>query len=108
MTPLPMTNDEYLGPADDLRRIIDKLGDERQLSYGDSWRWMSAIMQEAYPNIKHITMVGYFHPWYMILTKLMRLLKSPGHMDSWRDIIGYAQLVLDDLKEAERSYVPGK
>jgi hypothetical protein len=37
--------------------------------------------------------------WMMILNKLMRLLFTPYSEDNWKDIAGYAQLVLRFMEE---------
>lgn len=39
----------------------------------------------------------------MIVVKLVRLMSSPTHIDSWRDIEGYAKLVRDRLERDERN-----
>lgn len=48
------------------------------------------------------------HEWYeiaisKIIMKLARLSVSPGHIDSWHDIAGYAVLVEQYLKEEENA-----
>lgn len=38
----------------------------------------------------------------MILHKIARIVNgNPNYIDSWRDIIGYAQLVVDELNQTE-------
>ena len=76
----------------------EKVIKERGKLYGPTWHLTSKIV-----TLLHV--MGYmdtillddvvFHNWFMILGKLMRLLKSPRHIDSWVDIAGYAQLVID-------------
>ena len=39
------------------------------------------------------------HAVYMILDKLARAAWNPWHIDNWKDIQGYAQLVIDELLE---------
>jgi hypothetical protein len=34
-----------------------------------------------------------------IVTKLVRLVITPTHLDSWQDIQGYAKLIYDSIKE---------
>lgn len=39
----------------------------------------------------------------MILHKIARILSGdPDHIDSWQDISGYAQLVVDELEHTEK------
>lgn len=52
---------------------------------GDSWRGMNPYMQEALDMIQH---------------KIARILNGdPTYEDSWVDIVGYAQLALDRVKQ---------
>lgn len=82
--------------------------DERDAQYAESWE-IQGLVLGVMPRqaTAKIIEAGYFHPWYMILTKLMRLLVSPTHADSWLDIIGYAQLVLDDFQKTAPEEVEG-
>ena len=72
----------------------------RQAQYGESWVWLGMVIQILKPFLTLLINSGFFHPWYQIMTKLIRLLVSPNHLDSWRDIIGYAELVVTEM-EAE-------
>ena len=40
----------------------------------------------------------YFYPWMEIVGKIVRACWSPDNADHWRDIIGYATLILKDLE----------
>lgn len=73
------------------------ISNERNHLYGNSWELTSRVLSDVLPYI--VELGPYFHPWYMILTKLMRILWSPKHVDNWVDIIGYAELVLQDMNQ---------
>ena len=40
-----------------------------------------------------------YYNWVIILNKLTRLLADPLNIDSWKDIAGYASLVVNYLEE---------
>jgi hypothetical protein len=44
---------------------------------------------------------GVYYHWFQILGKLCRAAINPMRQDTWTDIVGYAQLALDRLKENE-------
>jgi len=44
---------------------------------------------------------GYFFNWMMILNKLIRALYTPNDPDHWKDIAGYATLVMNDIVKEE-------
>lgn len=46
---------------------------------------------------------GFFYSWFLILGKLVRAIYSPENPDHWRDICGYAKLVLNDLENSPKS-----
>jgi hypothetical protein len=78
----------------DAREVIK----ERGTVYGPTWMLTSKVVAllQALGHMNAILQDGVvFHNWFMILGKLMRLLASPRHIDSWVDIAGYAQLVID-------------
>lgn len=80
---------------------------DRAETYGPTWFLTSKVLQMLY--LEPGTMIlsdllndgVVFHNWFMILGKLMRLLKSPRHLDTWKDIAGYARLVVDYIEEAD-------
>jgi hypothetical protein len=43
------------------------------------------------------------HNWVLILSKLIRILFTPYKRDHWADIVGYAQLVVEQLDKAKES-----
>ena len=78
----------------DHREVIN----ERASVYGPTWHLTSKIVAMLCDlGVMDIILRDgvVFHNWFMTLGKLMRLLKTPRHIDSWVDIAGYAQLVID-------------
>jgi len=82
---------------------------ERGRDYGGAWvltgqvlALIQARVGQPQFDMNFIEMyANLFHPWYMILNKLMRIVWSPDKLDNWIDIAGYAQLVIDYLKGDE-------
>ena len=79
---------------------------ERGHVYGPTWFLTSLIiaaLRKYNPTLLDDLMDDgvVFHNWFMILGKLMRLLKSPRHIDTWQDIAGYAQLVIDYIEKGD-------
>lgn len=77
---------------------------ERAKIYGPTWTLTSKLIAILH-NLGHMdSIMGdgiVYHNWFMILSKLMRLLASPRHIDSWVDIAGYAQLVIDYMTKGD-------
>ena len=80
-----------------------ELLDEREAQYGQAWETTGVILGglrvDLYKMIHSSSWLSF--NWIMILNKLTRALKTPNDKDHWRDIIGYAQLVLNRLEEEE-------
>lgn len=79
----------------------------REVLYGDAWKVQGILI--SFLQLDHLNAIvtaGYYHPWYMILTKLIRLLYSPRNLDSWKDIIGYANLVVKELEAKPKELRP--
>ena len=73
----------------------------RRSTYGQSWLMSGAILNailEFGATTDKLIYSGYHWPWDAIMNKLARLLETPDHIDSWRDIEGYARLVREDLE----------
>lgn len=74
---------------------------ERDKTYGVAWWMQGSWIQLVLPQV--IDLVNnfpkYFFPWLLITNKCLRILKSPQELDHWKDIQGYAQLVIDDLEK---------
>ena len=75
----------------------------REVDYGNSWILTGRIMSLliAYAPMKPEMFGKFWHPIFMIVVKLCRALVTPAKRDHWRDIQGYAQLVLDDLGDED-------
>lgn len=92
-----------MGDPQSLRQLLK----ERKEQYGEAWKlsgqWMSIMTFEKPDIFNRILETPYFYNWTIILNKLARLLFTPSHIDSWKDIAGYAQLVVDDLEAANKT-----
>jgi len=69
---------------------------ERAQTYGETWKVTGEALKFIGPHMDRLFDSGMAYPWLMVFAKLMRLLASPNHLDSWRDIVGYATLVVKD------------
>jgi hypothetical protein len=76
---------------------IDGLVQERGEQYGEAWKVTGKAVEFFSQYTKRLEATLYWFPWLMILNKLVRILFSPNVVDHWKDIQGYAQLVIDDL-----------
>lgn len=79
---------------------VKKLLTERGESYGDAWQFTGSMVKPVRHRVADLAENSpeIYLPWTMILNKLARILVTPHHTDHWRDIIGYATLVLDWLE----------
>jgi hypothetical protein len=84
----------------------------REKDYGDSWKLTGRIIALmipyrdqfiTYPDNHPESFGKYWHPVLMIVVKLCRALVSPQNLDHWKDIQGYAQLVIDDFMVDEQA-----
>lgn len=91
-----MGNPEKLG---DIRSLIH----ERDEAYGSAWKvtgsWLIELIGNLPVNKPNILRTPYLFAWIMILNKLHRALATPKDIDHWRDIAGYAQLVIEDIED---------
>lgn len=82
---------------------VDKLLKERDVQYGQAWKWtglmMHPIQAKAAELLKNAP--DLYYNWIIILNKLVRLLADPYHADSWKDIAGYATLVVNHINETQ-------
>ena len=78
---------------------IEKLLNERQKTHGEAWHLTGRVLGMLYLNLVVIMtqFPEYAFAWIMILNKLVRALQAPDEIDHWRDIAGYAQLVVNNL-----------
>ena len=80
--------------------------EERSAQYANAWRLQGHIVRiplvrALLDQMLHTFPEAWF-PWVMVLNKLLRALGSPRKLDHWDDIIGYATLVVDHLKEHDK------
>ena len=85
---------------------INKLLDQRQSVYGDFGKGvrLEAKMMQLLNKIHkehngHLLSDRHQSYFFRILIKLSRLGVSPDHLDSWKDIEGYAHLIHKDIME---------
>jgi predicted acylesterase/phospholipase RssA len=83
-------------------QTTEQLLQERE-RYLEAWRKTGVMSHSLTAEIAHLHFVfpeGWFN-WGIILNKLVRILGDPKHLDSWRDIAGYATLVVEYLEKEE-------
>ena len=75
-------------------------------TYAEAWRKTGEITELLADEIAkmHKQFPQAMIPWWTILCKLLRLLGDPKHLDSWKDIAGYATLVVDFLEAEETNH----
>lgn len=83
-----------------MKEETNQLLKDRGEHYGHTWLLAGQVMGILKEPFVHMLEVSpqYVHNWVLILSKLIRVLFDPYHKDSWRDIIGYATLVLNHLE----------
>lgn len=77
--------------------IRDMLND-RDPYYGEAWLTSGKIISTL--PLQSILESGLAFSWMMILNKLVRALASPKDIDHWKDMAGYAILVVNHLEKA--------
>lgn len=84
---------------------INTLLAARKVEYGDTWLVTGHAIGFIWGNMDPIKLVGsgYVHNWVQIICKAIRILATPYKLDHWRDIAGYATLVVRDLEKGEPS-----
>lgn len=85
-------------------QTVQQLLQERNAQYGAAWKTTGEMVYpvlEKYLSFSSVFPAG-IYPWMIILNKLDRLLADPRNIDSWKDIAGYATLVVEYL-EKEKS-----
>lgn len=84
---------------------VTKVMEERNQEYQDAWASTGTMIQSSGLSGDVLRLlVGYprfFFCWVMILNKLIRILGTPNKLDSWVDIAGYAQLVVNDIEKSK-------
>lgn len=77
----------------------EKLLADRGNEYGEAW-YLTARILMWFRSRGHMRMMDTSplqFAWVIILCKLIRLLRTPDHADSWNDIAGYATLASNRL-----------
>ena len=82
---------------------MSDLLERRNIKYGEAWkltgRMVKPVVDYLPPLIVNVPSM--FIPWVMILNKLVRILTTPRYVDHWRDIAGYATLVVESLTKTK-------
>ena len=80
---------------------MNNIIDERNEAYGDAWMHHGIVTKFLAPQVMELLtrFPQYYFAWTMILNKLIRALTTPLNEDHWVDIIGYAELVLRDIRK---------
>jgi hypothetical protein len=92
-----------MGDTQSIRDLVDS----RDKEYGQAWLVTGVVMSNMVAedpqvfDVLHDT--PYTYNWTIIQNKLHRLLTNPYHVDSWKDIGGYAELVVRHLEERNRA-----
>jgi hypothetical protein len=73
----------------------------RDRTYDDAWLKTAQVMKLLGIEKSEIWQTPYSFAWQMILNKLIRAMASPEHADHWKDMQGYAQLVLEDANKGK-------
>lgn len=85
---------------------MSKLLEQRGQNYGD-FSGQASISQGLKDVARNGVQYDSLKPFQkesveMILHKIARIVNgNPNYIDSWRDIIGYSQLVIDELNQTE-------
>ena len=93
---------------DEVAEGIRELVESRDTQYAEAWRktgLMSHMVASEIATMHHVFPEAWYN-WVIILNKLARILGDPKHIDSWRDIAGYATLVVDYLEKEKSNEVP--
>jgi len=86
-----------------MTQTTEQLLQKRDKQYAEAWRKTGMMSHSLTAEIAHLHFAfpeGWYN-WVIILNKLVRILGDPKHLDSWRDIAGYATLVVEYLEKEE-------
>ena len=90
-----------------IESISDMLGAKGAEYEGNVVAWKAggeipAFLVRRYPlAMTALLRTSYSHNWFIILSKVLRILSSPTKLDHWIDIAAYATLVANDIRELE-------
>ena len=81
---------------------VEALLNSRQQVYGNAWYLTNQILKFIpWDRFDLILKAGFMFNWVMILNKLCRVLWDPNNKDHWRDMEGYARLVIDGTSDPD-------
>ena len=82
---------------------IENFVKARNTQYQDAWSKTGLMAKPVVQELMCLLLEfpEAWYPWVIILNKLARILGDPKHLDSWRDIAGYATLVVNYLEKKE-------
>ena len=86
-------------PAGDTQTLLA----ERAVTHGETWIVAGEVVQMLHHNYELMNTINstpYGHNWMLLLSKLIRCLYTPYNIDHWRDLAGYATLVVNHLEKA--------
>lgn len=84
-------------PKSDIHELLS----ERNQQYAEAWRKTGLMAQLVESELTGMLLKfpEAWYNWVIILNKLVRILGDPYKIDSWRDIAGYATLVVDYIEK---------
>ena len=82
------------------RELLNTRGED----YGRAWYLESLVfnlLTDYHTNSRELNMYysEYQGPWRAIMAKMLRLAENPEHVDTWRDIEGYARLARRHIED---------
>mgnify|MGYP000954753686 CR=1 FL=1 len=82
---------------------MSDLLERRNKTYGEAWKLTGRMVKPVVGYLPPliVNVPSMFIPWVMILNKLARILTTPRRVDHWRDIAGYATLVVESLTKTK-------
>lgn len=88
----------------DLPNSVTTVLEDRGKEYGEAWLVAGNVIKYV-GNVSSLTKLmstPFFHNWVIILSKMIRILQSPTKIDHWKDIAGYATLVMQYLEQGDQ------
>lgn len=96
-----MGNDQK---SSDIQALLTKRGE----TYAEAWLTAGRVLEVMLLNDKtsfhRIAASGFLHNFVLIVSKLCRALATPRNIDHWRDIAGYATLIVQHLEQEEQTH----
>lgn len=82
---------------------VTEVLEDRGKEYGKAW-YIAGMMVQNIPEIYYTPLFHrspFAHNWFLMLSKLVRMLASPYKKDNYIDLIGYATLCLEYINDEE-------